>query len=101
MGIGALKRAVEAWRSLGYEPQLGFEMEFYVMQPDGTLLALPHTAITSSFDFGASEAGDVHFGVSQVGTWQAQVVISGTLAVSSRPACSLRESAEKISSSKF
>ncbi|MEY2444825.1 MAG: glutamine synthetase [Ilumatobacteraceae bacterium] len=31
---GALKRAVEAWRSLGYEPQLGFEMEFYVMQPD-------------------------------------------------------------------
>ncbi|MEA3184379.1 MAG: glutamine synthetase, partial [Ilumatobacteraceae bacterium] len=31
---GALKRAAEAWRSLGYEPQLGFEMEFYVMQPD-------------------------------------------------------------------
>jgi glutamine synthetase len=30
----ALKRAVEAWRALGYEPQLGFEMEFYVMQPD-------------------------------------------------------------------
>ncbi len=30
----ALDRAVEAWRSLGFEPQLGFEMEFYVMQPD-------------------------------------------------------------------
>jgi glutamine synthetase len=30
----ALKRAVEAWASLGYEPHLGFEMEFYVMQPD-------------------------------------------------------------------
>ena len=30
----ALKRAVEAWRSLGYEPMLGFELEFYVMQPD-------------------------------------------------------------------
>ena len=30
----ALQRAVEAWRALGYEPQLGFEMEFYVMQPD-------------------------------------------------------------------
>ena len=30
----ALRRAVEAWRALGYEPQLGFEMEFYVMQPD-------------------------------------------------------------------
>jgi len=30
----ALKRAVAAWASLGYEPQLGFEMEFYVMQPD-------------------------------------------------------------------
>ena len=31
---GALKRAVEAWASIGYEPHLGFEMEFYVMQPD-------------------------------------------------------------------
>ncbi|HSB85019.1 MAG TPA: glutamine synthetase family protein [Ilumatobacteraceae bacterium] len=31
---GALKRSVEAWRALGYDPQLGFEMEFYVMQPD-------------------------------------------------------------------
>ncbi len=30
----ALKRAVEAWASLGYEPHLGFEMEFYLMQPD-------------------------------------------------------------------
>jgi glutamine synthetase len=31
---GALKRAVQAWRSLGFEPHLGFEMEFYVLQPD-------------------------------------------------------------------
>ena len=30
----ALKRAVHAWHALGYEPMLGFEMEFYVMQPD-------------------------------------------------------------------
>ena len=30
----ALRRAVDAWRALGYEPQLGFEMELFVMQPD-------------------------------------------------------------------
>ena len=30
----ALICAVEAWRALGYEPMLGFEMEFYVMQAD-------------------------------------------------------------------
>ena len=30
----ALKRAVDAWRALGYEPMLGFELEFYVMKPD-------------------------------------------------------------------
>ncbi len=30
----ALQRAVDAWRALGYEPMLGFEMEFYVMQAD-------------------------------------------------------------------
>ena len=30
----ALKRAVDAWRALGYDPHLGFEMEFYVMQRD-------------------------------------------------------------------
>jgi hypothetical protein len=52
---------------------------FYVMAPDGTLLVLPHAASTSSFNFGPSEAGDMHFGVSQVGMWQAQVVVSGTL----------------------
>ncbi|MEX1107198.1 MAG: hypothetical protein WEB78_13445 [Ilumatobacteraceae bacterium] len=32
----ALKRAVEAWRALGYEPMLGYELEFYVMQADET-----------------------------------------------------------------
>ena len=30
----ALQRAVDAWRALGYEPMLGFEMEFYVLQAD-------------------------------------------------------------------
>lgn len=30
----ALKRAVDAWRALGYEPMLGYELEFYVMRPD-------------------------------------------------------------------
>lgn len=30
----ALKRAVEAWHALGFDPQLGYELEFYVMQPD-------------------------------------------------------------------
>jgi glutamine synthetase len=29
-----LKRAVEAWRQRGFEPLLGFEMEFYVLAPD-------------------------------------------------------------------
>lgn len=30
----ALKRAVQAWRLLGFEPHLGFELEFYVLQRD-------------------------------------------------------------------
>lgn len=29
-----LRNAVESWRALGYQPMLGFEMEFYVMEPD-------------------------------------------------------------------
>jgi hypothetical protein len=52
---------------------------FYVTAPDGTLLVLPHTANTTPFSFGPSETGDMYFGVSQVGTWQAQVVVSSTL----------------------
>lgn len=32
----ALQRAVDDWRALGYEPQLGFEMEFFVLQPSVT-----------------------------------------------------------------
>lgn len=32
---GALVRAVEGWRSIGYEPQLGFELELYVLEADG------------------------------------------------------------------
>ena len=31
----ALHRAVEAWRSMGLEPQISFELEFYLMEPDG------------------------------------------------------------------
>lgn len=30
----ALQRAVDAWRALGFEPMLGYEMEFYVMRPE-------------------------------------------------------------------
>ncbi len=30
----ALQRAVEAWRAVGYEPMLGYELEFYVMNLD-------------------------------------------------------------------
>lgn len=31
---GCLARAVEGWRAIGYEPQLGFELELYLMQRD-------------------------------------------------------------------
>ena len=31
---GALARAVDGWRALGFEPQLGFELELYVLQRD-------------------------------------------------------------------
>lgn len=36
-GRGALRRAVQAWRSLGYEPMVGLELEAYVFArgPDG------------------------------------------------------------------
>ena len=30
-----LRTAVEAWRALGLEPQISFELEFYLMEPDG------------------------------------------------------------------
>jgi glutamine synthetase len=30
-----LREAVEAWRALGLEPQISFELEFYLMEPDG------------------------------------------------------------------
>ena len=30
---GALVRAVEGWRALGYEPYLGFELELYLLDP--------------------------------------------------------------------
>ena len=50
---------------------------FYVIRPDGTVLVFPHTATAGLFDFGPSEAGDMHFGVSQLGAWQAQVIVNG------------------------
>ena len=31
---GALERAVEGWRAIGFEPQLGFELELYVLERD-------------------------------------------------------------------
>ena len=34
MPAGALARAVDGWRALGFEPQLGFELELYVLEPD-------------------------------------------------------------------
>ena len=30
----ALQKAVDAWRAMGFEPMLGYEMEFYVMKAD-------------------------------------------------------------------
>jgi glutamine synthetase len=30
-----LREAVAAWRSMGLEPQISFELEFYLMEPDG------------------------------------------------------------------
>ncbi len=30
----ALQRAVDSWHALGYEPLLGYEMEFYVLEPN-------------------------------------------------------------------
>jgi glutamine synthetase len=31
---GALVRAVDGWRALGFEPQLGFELELYILERD-------------------------------------------------------------------
>ena len=30
-----LREAVDAWRAIGLEPQISFELEFYLMEPDG------------------------------------------------------------------
>ncbi len=30
----ALERSIEGWRAIGFEPHLGFELEFYVLAPD-------------------------------------------------------------------
>lgn len=30
-----LRRAIEPWHAMGLEPQLGYEFEFYLMEPDG------------------------------------------------------------------
>ena len=34
----ALARAVDGWRAIGFEPQLGFELELYLLEPDDTAL---------------------------------------------------------------
>ena len=34
----ALARAVDGWRAIGFEPQLGFELELYLLEPDETAL---------------------------------------------------------------
>lgn len=56
----ALFKAVGAWRALGYEPQLGYELEFYVMQPDasapGGYVALD---IPSHRVYGVGIGGDI------------------------------------------
>ncbi|CAN5891318.1 type I glutamate--ammonia ligase [soil metagenome] len=31
-----LKRQISAWRALGYEPQVGLELEAFLLEPDGT-----------------------------------------------------------------
>ena len=46
-----LREAVEAWRAMGLEPQIAFELEFYLMEPDGgggwrPVSASPATACT-------------------------------------------------------
>lgn len=33
----ALSAAVDAWRALGYEPHIGYELEFYVFEPDDVI----------------------------------------------------------------
>lgn len=33
----ALSTAIDAWRTLGYEPHIGYELEFYVFEPDGVV----------------------------------------------------------------
>jgi glutamine synthetase len=35
----ALQRAVDAWHAVGFDPQLAFELEFYVMRPDPMAVA--------------------------------------------------------------
>lgn len=42
----ALRRAIDAWKAMGYEPQLGYEMEFYVMEPDGSGGWKPYDCLT-------------------------------------------------------
>ncbi len=49
----------------------------YVTQPDGTLLVWTQIASISTFTFGPTEASDTYFGVSQIGAWQAQVIVNG------------------------
>ncbi|MFV0309988.1 MAG: glutamine synthetase [Desertimonas sp.] len=41
---GALARAVEGWRAIGYDPYLGFELELYLLQQDAAGAWTPVTS---------------------------------------------------------
>jgi glutamine synthetase len=54
----ALRNAVESWRSLGYEPMLGFEMEFYVMEPDDSAAGWRPLTLPGHRVYGVGIGGD-------------------------------------------
>ncbi len=54
----ALKNAVESWRKLGYEPMLGYEMEFYVLQPDDSAAGWRPLDIPGHRVYGVGIGGD-------------------------------------------
>jgi glutamine synthetase len=55
----ALVRAVDAWRALGFEPMLGFELEFYVLEPaDGVPGGWQPAGSSSHRVYGTGLSGD-------------------------------------------
>jgi glutamine synthetase len=53
----ALRRAVSAWEALGYRPQIGIELEAYVLEPDGSGHWRPHDT-PSAFVYGTGPLTD-------------------------------------------